>query len=378
MAADLAKELTDHPTIPESLLEGTQTAEEVARSGKWLGLSACAFKGCKWQLSNPHFSDLQARDFADHPWDQCLKAHVYDAHSQAIDHAIKVHFDKPPSKDVIWDLYCQAVGVQERKKFPIVGPSVDRRSFAYTAAVHNDERTHAYMCFVCGGNKVDTGRARSDIEMKSARWVFSHKLGAVTKHLSFGAYRKLYAKPGTPLHASGSGAAHDVDSPDFSDWRLYLTDDFPVDHWCSDSANTGESNWIADVQELREEGLLCCPEDHRCKHGCPAKQRFCPECEVPVCRECQLCMGKNEKSPIALTNDHWYGYPADWILKEEVTWMEKTVASPFWTGLTVFTIGTHGQERKKIKKHLMNEPMFQNPVLFVSVAAYNSSHILAA
>ena len=43
--------------------------------------------------------------------------------------------------------------------------------------------------------------------------------------------------------------------------------------------------------------------------------------------------------------------------------MEKTVASPHWTGLTVFTIGAKGQERNKTKRHLMHDPMFSAEVL---------------
>ena len=51
--------------------------------------------------------------------------------------------------DTIWAVYNEAVGVQERKRYPVIGPSVDKRAFAYTASMQNGKRTHAYMCFVC-------------------------------------------------------------------------------------------------------------------------------------------------------------------------------------------------------------------------------------
>ena len=60
-------------------------------------------------------------------------------------------------------------------------------------------------------------------------------------------------------------------------------------------------------------------------------------------------MQKGIKSPTALTNDNWIGYVEPWIYDQEVTWMEKTVASPYWTGLTVFSIGKKHQETNKTK-----------------------------
>ena len=73
-------------------------------------------------------------------------------------------------------------------------------------------------------------------------------------------------------------------------------------------------------------------------------------------------MRSNKKSPVGLTNDNWVGYAQNWIYDQEVTWMEKTVSSPHWTGLTVFTIGAKGQERRKTKQHLMHEKMFSADV----------------
>ena len=92
--------------------------------------------------------------------------------------------------DTIWAAYNEAVGVQERKRYPVIGPSVNRRAFAYTASMHNDKRTHAYMCFVCSAIKVDTGRIRSDIKMMSGEWLFSMPYGALRKKLSLPDFKK--------------------------------------------------------------------------------------------------------------------------------------------------------------------------------------------
>ena len=69
-------------------------------------------------------------------------------------------------------------------------------------------------------------------------------------------------------------------------------------------------------------------------------------------------MENNNKSPAALTIDNWAGYARNWIYEHEVMWMEKTVSSPHWTGLTVFTIRAKGQERRKTTQHLMHDKMF--------------------
>ena len=52
--------------------------------------------------------------------------------------------------------------------------------------------------------------------------------------------------------------------------------------------------------------------------------------------------------PQGLINDNWFGYLDWWIYKEEITWMEKTVATPYWTGMTLFSIDRrHTQHRHK-------------------------------
>ena len=76
----------------------------------------------------------------------------------------------------------------------------------------------------------------------------------------------------------------------------------------------------------------------------------------------------NRIVPQALTNDNWWGYVEAWIYDAKVTWMEKTVASPFWTGLTLFSIGKRGGERRATKKHLLHE--VQKLVLLIEVECF--------
>ena len=53
-----------------------------------------------------------------------------------------------------------------------------------------------------------------------------------------------------------------------------------------------------------------------------------------------------------------YGYVQRWISEVGVTWMEKTVATPYWTGLTLFTVRQQGNRRKH--RHLMHDTMYQS------------------
>ena len=52
--------------------------------------------------------------------------------------------------------------------------------------------------------------------------------------------------------------------------------------------------------------------------------------------------------------------------------MEKTVCSPYWTGLTVFTIGKLGGKRKSRQRHLRNDALYDHQV---RVATKRSSSI---
>ena len=60
--------------------------------------------------------------------------------------------------------------------------------------------------------------------------------------------------------------------------------------------------------------------------------------------------------PESLANDNWYGYLQHWIYKVGVTWMEKTVSTPFWIGMTLFTMN----RQKGGRRHLLHERMYQS------------------
>ena len=169
-------------------------------------------------------------------------------------------------------------------------------------------------------------------------------------------YTRRYRKPGTPLApqvCSGSMAK----SADFTDWEVQVHPQY-YQRLLEDSQQGLKGISLAELHKISKETLLCCPEDQNCKYGCPSRRYFCPFCFVPICRECSVLLQGNVIVRHGLINDNWYGYLDAWVYQVGLAWMEKTVASPFWTGLTLFTVGTKGQGRKSCRRHLMHDALY--------------------
>ena len=64
-------------------------------------------------------------------------------------------------------------------------------------------------------------------------------------------------------------------------------------------------------------------------------------------------MQKNTFGNMVLCNDNYYGYVDKWIYENEVTWMEKTCATPYWTGMMLFSIDT--RDRGCLKHNLLDK-----------------------
>ena len=200
---------------------------------------------------------------------------------------------------------------------------------AYVAHIYYHARIHSLVCFACGQIKVDTGGCRSDIKYWSARYLFDLPVNTLQHNFSYNIFRDKYCKPGTPLSFSGSSSQTSA-APDFRDWRveIALRSQEAVDEY-------------PHLAMIAPEGFLCCPEDQRCRYRCEHgnAKLLCESCEVPACTECIKALQARTIIPQGLCTDNWHGYIQSWIYEQKVTWMEKTVCSPCWTGLTVFTIG---------------------------------------
>ena len=168
-----------------------------------------------------------------------------------------------------------------------------------------------------------------------------------------------YRQPGTALAPVGNMSKADVVSPNFDDWQLCIHPE-----WFARLKNTVEKKPLSSasidaIVELAKSSLLCCPEDHQCVHADCVRDRYlCPQCKVPICRSCQLFLQQNSVGPEMLINDNWIGYIEDFIYQKEVTWMEKTVTSPYWTSLTLFSLGSRNSQGHLRKRHKLHDAMY--------------------
>ena len=80
-------------------------------------------------------------------------------------------------------------------------------------------------------------------------------------------------------------------------------------------------------------------------------------CEIPICRDCRRALVANRIGEMVLCNDNWYGYVDPFMYANGVTWMEKTCASPYWTGMMLVSIDSRHQNRRK---HNLGETMYQH------------------
>jgi len=102
----------------------------------------------------------------------------------------------------------------------------------------------------------------------------------------------------------------------------------------------------------QQEEVMCNPEDvirtQACNHDA---HTVCSSCRIPFCNVCRRLTCENQPIPKALTNDNFVGYMMRYLVEHKVTWLEKTIASPVFTGLICYYIEGAMEDRK----HLMDE-----------------------
>ena len=345
VAERIAEQLRAKPTVPANPENKLVPWTELQNGGRLAPVS-CAFQGCCWQ-GGTSFNDESAQDDTEHPWDQQLRKHILDTHGGTLQRLGVADLGHAEMHRLKWDLYKQAIAVLERRGVPSIGTSIDRRTMEHLVQVYNDRRIKSLICFCCAQIHVDTGRLRSRIKFLSLRWFLGLPLKSISKNFSMSKFNDRYRKSGTPLAFRGPDA-----SPDFSDWSLMLTKSL-VDAYlreCPEREDDAEA-----LRALTSDALLCCPEDLRCLVSNHGDKDVCLSCQIPICKFCQVILQRDEVVPLGLANDNWHGYIKRWIYEVGVTWMEKTVSTPYWTGLTLFSVSQLGR-----RKHLMHDRMYQN------------------
>jgi len=109
-------------------------------------------------------------------WDRVLKEHIERMHKVEIQNVALVE------ENYVWDVYKEALAVQERRRVPVVGAAVDRRAFETTLEVYNDDSIRSLICFVCARVCLQTGGAHSDINYRRGSWLLRLPPGSSGKN----------------------------------------------------------------------------------------------------------------------------------------------------------------------------------------------------
>ena len=329
---------------------------EKVKTGGRLPPVSCAFVGCTW-CGGGACSAADLQDDPEHPWDQQLRKHVLSEHSEVIQSTSVSAFKGTATNTQIWDIYKLALSQKEQSGIPIAGASVDRRTFEYVNQIYNDRTIRTLMCFCCPTKKVDTGRLRSKIQFLSVIWLLNLGPETIVKNCSMARYTERFRKSGTPLAQRESATnSLGVAGPDYSDWQVRFAPE-AIDEFLKLQGDNITSVDATSYKALEHEVLLCNPEDHYCEHGCVEQKHLCLQCYIPICVDCMLCLQRKQEIPAGFTNDNWYGYIEKWIFEQKVTWMEKLVSSPYWTGMTLFSISRHGN--RPSARHKMTDVLYQ-------------------
>ena len=349
--------LRDQVTMPAHPEGSQEFWLKTIKTGGQLAPVSCAFVNCNWH-GGKSFSEKALREDPEHPWDQQLRQHVWSMHANVIESMGDSVFKKAATVSQIWDVYKLALSVKEQNGIPIAGPSVDRRVFQYISQIYNDTRVRALMCLCCPLTKVDTGRCRSHIKFYSVGWLLQAGPDAIIKNLSMARYSSRFRKSGTPLaHRESATNPMGIEGPDFSDWQLRFAPE-AIEEFLQRREDDITKVDVVKYKNLVQEILFCNPEDHYCENSCVQQRQLCLRCQVPICLACRIGLQRNRELPNGFMNDNWYGYVQKWIFEQNVTWMEKLVSSPYWTGMTLFSISRHGN--RPSARHKMTDALYKN------------------
>ncbi len=269
----LASELRDRPLLPPMPDDASKPWQECT-SGIAFPTCHCAVQNCGWvshrmpcQMRNPdsqvwvgqegHWKLLDPCDLTKSGGigccgdAACLRQHLADAHRDVFAGACGTAVVRRE-----YSFYLEAIAFKEQQTMPLVGASVDRRTFQHIAADLSEDAVRAMVCMCCA--RVATSmNGCTGIAMIKAKDYFEY-ISSMSWDLnwSFLYYISRFARDGSPL----------ADHPDLAEdswtWRRHLT--------CS---------------RFKGLNILCCPEDVRCAFD-HAQHLLCEYCRIPLCKEC--------------------------------------------------------------------------------------------
>ena len=89
--------------------------------------------------------------------------------------------------------YTEAIAIKERLGIPVVGASIDRRTYEHLVQRYNDAKICSRICFLCARVHTDSGSKQSDIRLWEAEWFFQQWPVRTLKHaLMYKCYRRKF------------------------------------------------------------------------------------------------------------------------------------------------------------------------------------------
>ena len=241
-------------------------------------------------------------------------------------------------KEVAFTLYSTALAEKERLSCPRVGLATDRRTLGHMGEVFFEDNVKVLICFVCGCKHLN----HEGVD----KFGQPHDKGTIS-----------YLNNLRPLLESVDGTAGRENLS-----RKYYKDRFGGATAAAPDLEEGCLEWVRTIRLSRgDEELLCCPEDvlksAKCSAECRRRDDYvCPGCKVPVCRECHRLSELNRQIPKALANDNFIGYVHRFIVENQVTWLEATIASPVFSGLVTYYIEGKPSERHHMMESAVGKP----------------------
>ena len=343
----LARQMRRHPLVPpQPNDESASTSFLNVQSGLKLPGAHCAFKGCCWigdtkdsieeHLVLCHGAQLQAAE-AEVFGEGRQSNYGSSASLCKATSCLNMAQSNRPLRDFFMAYYIQAIAEIERgavtveednaaketshgpiasQGVPVVGPSVDRRTFGHLREVYNDTVICTLICFLCAQRRTHTRHPNSAIQRRSLQ-LFPTKNSnqpseepvlkiddtrKFLKNLCRKTFLHRFAREGTPLWNAkflgpmeGGDVVHStIELPKREQQATVETDSDAT----SSSDEDPEVAWEWRRLFLCDDGdfldLICCPEDVMPTEGCKHGNRFgvddhhivCKNCTVPICSEC--------------------------------------------------------------------------------------------
>ena len=123
--------------------------------------------------------------------------------------------------------------------------------------------------------------------------------------------------------------------------------------------NTTEWNRKVEQKDGPLEEMLCNAEYVKRTDACMHDEDdvICSNCRIPICNSCWQHALRDSAIPKALAHDNFIGYLLRFSWKK-CTWLEATIACPFFTGLVTYYI-----EGPFVKRHHLMEESVARPEL---------------